>query len=138
MHGEARNERTTRRTFALLVALAGLAERAAGRCFPLRFLVLFLLRHAEELAREYVAGAMGVDGLWFDDGMEHTSRPVDAALLAERFRLLAAELRGLLPPDGRFGAAIPRRDAVPRGAASRPATPLFASAALALVPFDTS
>jgi hypothetical protein len=105
MDGEARHERTIRRIFALLVAFAGLAERAAGRSYPVRFLLLLVLRHAEVIARDYVADRMLVDGLWFDDGMECTSSPEDAALLAERFRLLAAELCALLPPTGWRGHA---------------------------------
>jgi hypothetical protein len=84
---------------------------------------------------------MVVDGLWFDDGMECTSRPADALLLAQRFRLLAAELRQLLEPAGRFGLPIHNCDADPRGAASRvaPASlPVPQLARLGQGPFDTS
>jgi hypothetical protein len=118
------NQRMLRRTIALLVGLAGLAERAAGRCFAVRFLVLILLRRAEALACDYVAGETGVEGLWFDDGMEATSRPADALLLAERFRLLAEVLVGLLDPAGPsrgrpdFRLRAPRRRSSDRAAAA--------------------
>jgi hypothetical protein len=112
MQGEARHERMMRRIIALLVAFSGLAETAAGRSYPVRFLLLLVLRHAETIARDYVADVMLVDGLWFDDGMECTSSPRDAALLAERFRLLAEELVGLLAPALRFGASRSTRDAI--------------------------
>jgi hypothetical protein len=111
MQDEAREDRTLRRIIALLVALAGLAERVAGRCYPVRFIVLLLLRRAETVARDYVAEAMLLDGLWFDDGMACTSSAEDAALLAERFRLLAAELCALLPPAGLAGRARDRAGA---------------------------
>jgi hypothetical protein len=104
MHGEARNDRTLRRIVALLVSLAGLAEQAAGRCAPVRFLILLVLRPAEAAARDYVADAMLVDGLWFDDGMDDASGPLAAALLGQRFRLLAAELVALLPAGVPSGA----------------------------------
>jgi hypothetical protein len=100
MQGEAGNERQLRRIIALLVAFAGLAERAAGCSYPVRFLLLLVLRHAEAIARDYVAQIMLVDGLWFDDAMECTSSPADAELLARRFGILAAELQDLLAPAG--------------------------------------
>jgi hypothetical protein len=141
MQDEARHERMMRRIIALLVAFAALADRAASCCHPVRFLLLLLLRRAETLARDYVADVMLVDGLWFDDGMECTSRPQDAALLAERFRLLAEELVGLLAPALRFGAPLARADACPTRSASRraPASARFAAMpGLAPAAFDTS
>ncbi len=141
MHGEVRHDRTLRRIVAMLAAFADLADRAASCCQPVRFLLLLVLRHAETIAREVVADAMRVDGLWFDDGMEGTSSPEDAALLAERFRLLAEELVGLLPPVLRYGAPLPRHDAGPTRASASRAEPPAASACLpgcAPSPFDTS
>jgi hypothetical protein len=103
MHGGTGNERMLRRIIALLVVFAGLAEGAAGRSFAARFILLLVLRRAEGVARDYVAGAMLVDGLWFDDGLENGSRPEDAILLGLRFRTLAAVFQTFLAPDGCVG-----------------------------------
>ena len=53
-----RDDRTLGRIVATLVALAVLAERAAGRSYPVRCLVLFILRQAESVAGSFVAEAM--------------------------------------------------------------------------------
>jgi hypothetical protein len=114
------DERTLKRIIALLVAFAGLAERAADRCFPVRFVVLLVLRHAEAVARDYVAEATLVDGLWFDDDMECTSSPVDALLLGQRFRWLAAVLGGVMEAAGRGAAGRPRSGRAGRHPGRRP------------------
>lgn len=44
------------RIVALLLALAGLAERAAGRSAPVRFIVLWILGQADAVVRNFVAG----------------------------------------------------------------------------------
>jgi hypothetical protein len=44
-----------KRIVALLFSFAGLAERAAGRSYPVRCLVLWLLRRAEIIARDWIA-----------------------------------------------------------------------------------
>ena len=117
--GEALDERTARRIIALLVSFACLAERAAGRSFPVRWLVLTLLRYAERVAWDFVIEATGWN--WSDieyaygiggDGDNgagidtcHGSRlgsgssPADALALGWRLRTLAALLRAVLPPD---------------------------------------
>jgi hypothetical protein len=83
---------------ALLVSLSLVAERAAGRSFPVRFLVLVLLRRAEAVATSFVAataeaaGATADDFPWLDDSPGSGSSPLDAAWLALRFRLLAEVL----------------------------------------------
>jgi hypothetical protein len=83
---------------ALLVSLSLVAERAAGRSWPVRFLVLVLLRRAEAVATSFVAataeaaGATADDFPWLDDSPESGAGPLDAAWLALRFRLLAALL----------------------------------------------
>ena len=56
VHG-IRDIRTLERIVALLAALAGLAVMAAGRSFPVRFMVLAILRPAVVIARDHVAGA---------------------------------------------------------------------------------
>jgi hypothetical protein len=56
------DETTLRRIIARLVSFAALAERAAGRCFPVRWLVLAILRHAEGATLGYLADTTGLTG----------------------------------------------------------------------------
>ncbi|CAG0967800.1 MAG: hypothetical protein F9K19_11070 [Rhizobiaceae bacterium] len=83
---------------ALLVSLSLVAERAAGRSLPMRFLVLAILRRSEAVATSFVAaaaeaaGATADDFPWLDEAPEDGASPLDAAWLALRFRLLAALL----------------------------------------------
>lgn len=82
------------RVVALLSALAVLAERAAGRSPLVRNLVLWVLRHAEATARDFIAG--GTDS----PGAPSASWPVvpagagprDAMRLAAGLRALARQL----------------------------------------------
>ena len=133
MHDAERNDRTLRRIAATLVALAALAERAAYRSFPVRWLVLCLLRHAEAVARDHVAETTGSD--WFDlacaFGIDDAGAgfdadqgagfdtdhgivigsgngPADAMALAWRLRMLAAVLGAFLPPASGFDRESPR------------------------------
>ena len=99
MNGTGGNDRTLRRTSAMLVALAVLAERAACRSFPVRWFVLALLRYAERVARAYVVEITQWEWPGFDDDLEPGSSAYDAALLAWRLRLLAAILGALLPSE---------------------------------------
>ncbi|KAB2958114.1 MAG: hypothetical protein F9K19_00505 [Rhizobiaceae bacterium] len=93
---------------ALLVSLSLVAERAAGRSLPVRFLVLAILRRAESVATAFVAataesaGATADDFPWLDDIAESGASPLDAAWLALRFRLLA-EILELCRAAGRSG-----------------------------------
>jgi len=97
------DETTLRRIIARLVSFAALAERAAGRCFPVRWLVLAILRHAEGATLGYLADMTGLDwAACFEDDPAPENSDDDAAVLAWRFRTLAALLGALLPPDGRF------------------------------------
>ena len=50
------NREVLKRILALLFALAGLAERSSGRCYPVRLLVLSILRPAEAVAWNLVIG----------------------------------------------------------------------------------
>lgn len=52
--------RALQRMVALLLALADLAERAGAAPFPVRFIVLAILRHAEAVAWQFVAVAVPV------------------------------------------------------------------------------
>jgi hypothetical protein len=98
MDGEVRNGGTLQRIAALLLSLALVAERAAGRSRPVRFLVLVVLRRAKAVATSFVvreieaAGADAADFPWLDEAAESGSSPLDAAWLALRFRLLAEVL----------------------------------------------
>lgn len=87
------NIKTLRRIVALLLALAGLAERATGRCHAVRWSVLWLLRPGEAMVRGYVAALTG------DPGLSNLPAIVpagdgsaDATRLALSFRMLAAAL----------------------------------------------
>ncbi len=96
--GGVRNEPMLLRIAALLVSLSLAAERAAGRSWPVRFLVLALLRRAETVATAFVAreieavGASEDDFPWLNDIPEGGFSPLDAACLALRFRALAGVL----------------------------------------------
>lgn len=80
----------------LLVAMALQAERAAGCSFPVRWLVLTILRRAELAACAYLAQVTGCEWPCFEDPTELHCNPADAIHLAARFRMLAAVLSSLL------------------------------------------
>ncbi|HHZ08420.1 MAG TPA: hypothetical protein GX405_06530 [Rhizobiales bacterium] len=93
-----------------LLALALLAERAAGRSFPVRFLVVAILGRAVAVARAYVAREIGAEGwcldLAFPDeppAMRFAAAGAD--ILALRLRLLAAVL-GALADTGAASAGL--------------------------------
>lgn len=90
MGGRGRDIQTLRRIIATLVALARLAQGAAGLPFPLRFVLLAILRLAEAVARDFVVKETGAD--WFGENLESQNRPADATLLALRFCALAEAL----------------------------------------------
>jgi hypothetical protein len=77
---------------AILLALAGLAERAAGAPLPVRWLVLWFLRQAEGVATEFVAASAEdmARVTWRSDRTTaHGSRPTDAIHLALSLSRLA-------------------------------------------------
>lgn len=94
MGGRGRDIEALRGIVTTLIALAGLAQRAAGLPFPLRFFVLVILRRAEAVARDFVVEEMGAD--WLGGSLEVRYRPADAALLALLFCALAEALVVLL------------------------------------------
>ena len=99
-----------------LVALALLAERSAGRSFPVRFLVLAILFRAEAIARRFAARtAAALIAEAIDAGCPDVPFPdlacldepaglhygaADAQLLALRLRILAAVLGMLVDAEG--------------------------------------
>jgi hypothetical protein len=97
--GATLDDRMLRRTIALLVALAVLAERAAVRSFPVRWLVLCILRRAETVGQNLVIDNAPWAWPYLEDALEPGSSPADAVLLGQRLRMLAALLGALLPPE---------------------------------------
>jgi len=111
-----RNHDALMRIAAMLLALGALAERLSGLSRPVRCLVLWILRPAEVVAREFVAEAMQAPlpaftefpAMWSDDGAS------DALRLARHFRALAAALGDLSRQAARVGRREARTDR-PRG-----------------------
>ena len=89
-------DKQLRRIIAMLLALATLAERAGGACWPVRCLVLWILRRGEAAAvgyvREVAQAPLGVIDL---SDFPDDNSPAGALCLAMRFTALAAAL-GLL------------------------------------------
>jgi len=85
------------RIVALLFALAGLAERAAGRSPPVRRLVLWLLWQADTVARDFVADcASNATGRQWSPAMVRSRHHPDEAMnLAASLRSLALALRSM-------------------------------------------
>jgi hypothetical protein len=77
------------RIVALLCALAVLAERAAGRSPLVRSLVLWLLRRAEAVARDFVEGDAPCEAM---PVVPAGTGPADAMRLAASLRALARQL----------------------------------------------
>lgn len=122
------------RLVALLHTLAGLAERAAGRSAFVRGVVLWILRRAEPIARDFVVGEEDLPpemDPWSTATAPAGNRPEDALYLAEVFRTLAWLLEAQIGPLGTRGdgRAKPTCEARVRRAAAKKA--LAALAALA-------
>jgi len=116
MEGDVRQQGRLPRIAATMLNLAALAERAALRSLPVRFLVLTILWHAEAIARKFVASEMdyfrdiGADlDPYIDEDLDPpeprwpslaeilppSGFTLDANLLALRLRMLAAILVAL-------------------------------------------
>ncbi len=122
MHGAGMDDRTLRRIIALLVSLAAIAERAAGRSFPVRWLVLAILRSGEPVARAFVLEATQMDWPCLEDDPVPGNGPDDATLLGLRFRVLAAILGAVLPQAGLLDIDVSR---APRSVAEVVIAPRF-------------
>ena len=117
------DDRTLRRIIALLVSFAALAESAATRSLPVRWLVLAILRYAEAVALDHVTEATQVDFSALADERTLGHDAYDAALLAWRLRTLASLLSTLLAParhpdDWTLESWTDGRTALPCGLAS--------------------
>ena len=95
MHGAEREGRRLRQIVTLLLSLAALAEKAGRRSVPVRWFVLVLLRHAEAVARDFVAETTGTTLPCPEAPLGAGTRPADAALLAGRLRMPARDSRRL-------------------------------------------
>ena len=88
MEGAIEQERAAlMRIVTLLLALAGLAELAAGRSPAMRGFVLWVLHRAEAVARDFVAGGQDAPSM-----PPAGCRPADAMRLALNLRSLARQL----------------------------------------------
>nr|WP_295463790.1 hypothetical protein [Mesorhizobium sp.] len=94
MGDTGRDIEALRRIIARLASFARLAQRASGLPFPLRFVLLAILRLAEAVARDFVIDETGAD--WLGESPKFRNRPADATLLALRFCALAEALVVLL------------------------------------------
>lgn len=92
-------DRVVRRIAALLVACALLAERAAVRSWPVRLLVLWVLRRAEAVVADYLFDVTGTPAPDTGGMAALGNSPDDAMLLGMRLRALATALGVLLCPD---------------------------------------
>jgi hypothetical protein len=96
----------------MLVALAVLAERACGRSLPIRCLILWILRQAEAVARDFVIGealAVGVAAPHQPAPMPGVDSVADLVRLAACFRALALAVRKLSTMPHRFAGRSARR-----------------------------
>lgn len=95
-----------KRIVAMLLALADLAERACGMPLPVRSLLLWILRPAEAVAREFIGGS-AQDAHWQRQAaaaiaVEGGNDPADAIELARSLRALALALKTLSREARRF------------------------------------
>lgn len=98
MEGAIEQERAAlMRIVTLLLALAGLAERAANRSPAMRGFVLWVLRRAEAVARDFVAGSQDAPSM-----PPAGCRPADALRLALSLRRLARQLKRQIKRQARL------------------------------------
>ena len=95
MAGAVQDRGTFRGIALTLLALALLAERAAARSLPVRFLVLVVLFRAEAIACRFISREIEADGWCLDGPLGRHYGAADAQLLALRLRMLAAVLGAL-------------------------------------------
>ena len=119
MDGQSETERNMlKRVIALLFSLADLAERAAGRAYPVRCYVLWLLRRAEPFAWRCVMRQCGIEpgdprlprGLRMPWLLVICNNPADALRVAATYRALARALQKQLRRDQRFARQCSRAE----------------------------
>ena len=96
------------RIVEMLVALAFLAECASRRSRPVRCMVLWILRPAEAIAREFVAALAHQFAFAEFPAVRSRDSSADAITLALRLRALAAELDDLSSQGRRLTPRNPR------------------------------
>ena len=108
-----------KRIVALLFFFAVLAERASMRPGPVRPILIWILRHVEAIALEFVMGRLRLDT------PSRISGPAEAKRLASSFRALAVALEALVWGMTRSGQVHASSDIarVPSGVAEWDATP---------------
>ena len=101
-----------RRIVLMLLSLSQLAERASGSCYPIRFLVLLILRPAFKIAYDYVGTPLPIPDP-ADIPLDNSR--IGALRLAACFAVLAAVLQDELhePPLFRQETCHPSHDAQP-------------------------
>jgi len=99
------------RLVALLHALAGLAERAAGRSAVVRGIVLWFLRRAEAIAYDFVTGEVDPAATTVEPA---GNSPEDALHLAGILRALAWQLEAQVALIGALGDGSAGRTGEPR------------------------
>jgi len=129
--GTGREREALMHIVALLVALAGLAERAAGRCFLVRWLVMSYLRHAQNVARDCFVGPSSI-------AVRCGNEPADAIVLASSFRAFALVVRNMAARLGFRSAAEASDQASGDGSHPRRFRSLWRTTFPALRPHDTS
>jgi hypothetical protein len=96
------------RIVALLLALADLAERAAGASRPVRYQVLWALRQADEVASAFVTGSPcdAAADQWPPAAtpVRHSFDRADAEHLAASLRMLAFMVQAMAARRGRGGS----------------------------------
>ena len=90
----AKNGKRLNRLAALLLALAGLAERAAGSPGPVCVLVVWLIRPSEAVARDLVQN-LAPGAACLPEPLRPRDGKAEALRLAQNFRFLAAVLVAL-------------------------------------------
>ena len=95
---------------ALLLSLAGLCELASRAPHPVRCFVLWLMRRAETIARDWVDGPPDYDEHW-PAAIRVGNEPADALLLAASLRELARSVRKMAAEYRHFIRQCEREEA---------------------------
>ena len=109
-----------KRIVALLLSLAGLCRLAAHAPQPVRVFVLWLMRRAETIARNMVAGPVDDDGYW-PAAVRVGNEPEDALRLAASLRELARSVRKMAAEYRHFIRQCEREEAGELDGEQRPA-----------------